>query len=141
MTDTVYGAGMMRRGRLRLLRAEVLSAQLAMLRNGPVEITIRRRFATRSQAQNNFYWVALVQPIADHTGYPPSVVHQLLKAKFLPRTVAVHDRNGTIQGEYVLGGTTRTLTVGEFADYCRAIETWVTEELGFAIPSPERVCE
>jgi len=134
MTDTIVCAGEIRRGRLRLLRADQWSAQLATLRDGAVEITIRRRFATRSQQANNFYWGVLVDTLSEATGYTPHEIHAMCKAKFLPKKIAIAARNGRLVDEFVLGGTTRTLTVGEFGDYCRAIETWMVDELGLIIP-------
>lgn len=133
--DAVYGAGVMRQGRLRLLHAERLAAHLTRLRDGAVEIAIRRRYATRSHEQNRFYWGVLVDALSEATGYTPPEIHALCKAKFLPKRLAVQDRNGRLAGEFVLGGTTRSLTVGEFGDYCRAIESWMTEDLGFTLPT------
>jgi NinB protein len=137
MSDTVLCAGEVRRGRLRVLRANHCSAQLGTLREGPVEITIRRRYATRSQEQNRFYWGVLVDTLAQAMageGWTEDDTHKFLKAQFLPKRLAAIDRNGRIHGEYVVGGSTRRLTVGEFADYLRAIETWMVDELGLVLP-------
>lgn len=133
----IFGRGVVRNGRLRIEQSNVFAAQLQSLRDGVVEIQIERKRATRSQQANRFYWGVLVDLVASHTGYTPDEIHEIFKAKFLPKRLAVQDGNGEIKGEFVIGGTTTKLTTGEFSDYCRAIEQWATEDLGIMFPSDD----
>ena len=84
------------------------------------EIAVRRCYATRSIQANRFYWKVIVGAISEHTGYTPDEVHEFLKAKFLPKRLAMCDGNGVIVDEFVIGGSTRKLKTDEFNDYCRS---------------------
>lgn len=90
--------------------------------------------ATRSLAANRWYWGVLIKALTDHTGYTAEEMHAILKAKFLPKNLAVRNRNGALVGDYVIGGTTTTLTPGEFHIYCRKARQWALEELDVAVP-------
>lgn len=131
----IFGAGIVRKGRLRIVRSDVFAAQLSELRDGPVELRVSRQRATRSTSANARYWVGIVAPIAEHTGYSPEEIHEILKAKFLPKRLAVQDGNGEIRGEFVIGGTTTTLTPADFSEYCDRAERWAAEDLGVRFPS------
>jgi hypothetical protein len=133
-TNVAYGQGEMRRGKLRIVQSTTFALALQLLRDGPVEISIERRRATRSQEANRYYWGVLVASVAEWTGYAATEVHEIFKAKFLPKPLAVANRHGEIVGEYVLGGSTARLSLPEFSDYCRDIERWATDDLGIAIP-------
>jgi hypothetical protein len=126
----VIGRGRMRDGRLRIEQANRLAAELQQLRNGVVEITIARQRVTRSEAANAFYWASLVDRLAHRTLYTPRQIHELFKVRFLPLRLAVPNRCGEVQAEVVIGGTTRGLSPVRFADYCQAIEAWLTDDLG-----------
>lgn len=132
----VFGNGVVKDGRLRILRSDVFAAQLATLRDGAVEIAISRKRATRSQEQNAWYWSCLVGLVAEHTGYSPNEIHEVYKAKFLPKRLAMCDGNGEIKGEFVIGGTTAKLTTVQFSDYCEEIRAWAAQDLGVHIPDP-----
>lgn len=132
----VYGAADVRRGRLKIHRTDVLAAQLETLRDGTYEIRLERKRASRSQEQNAWYWACLVGLVAEHTGYSPDEIHEIYKAKFIPKRVSFADSNGEIKGEFVIGGTTTRLTTVQFSDYCEAIRQWAADELGVVIPDP-----
>lgn len=63
-------------------------------------------------------------------------MHDVLKAKFLPKTLAVQDGNGEIVGEFVIGGSTVKLDKQQFSDYVRDIKAWALT-LGVEIPEAE----
>jgi hypothetical protein len=128
---------MVRGGRLKIRRSDVLSAQLAALRDGPVEIRIARQKATRSLEQNAWYWSCLVGLVAEHTGYTADEIHEIYKAKFIPKHFAIADGNGEVKGEFVIGGTTTSLSTKEFTEYAEAIRMWAADELGVVIPDPQ----
>ncbi len=144
----VIGRGWMNEGRLRIEQANRLAAELQQLRNGVVEITIARQRVTRDPAANAVYWASLVDPLARRTRYTPRQIHELFKVRFLPLRLlrafwqalqvvrflplrlAVPNRFGEVQAEVVIGGATRGLSPVRFADYCQAIEAWLTDDLG-----------
>ena len=123
------------RGTLRLNRRR-LDVLLAGHRDCSVLLTIERQHATRSLSQNAYYWGVVVQTLSEHTGFTPDEMHEVLKAKFLPKKLAVTDGNGEIKGEFVIGGTTTRLNKIQFGDYLRDIHVWASEDLRVHIPAP-----
>lgn len=103
---------------------------------GEFVLTIERRHATRSQSQNAYYWGVVAHLISEHTGYTPDEVHEFLKMKFLPKRLALQDRNGVIEGEYVVGGSTTKLNKLQFGEYLAQIQQWAAETLDVVIPDP-----
>jgi hypothetical protein len=130
--------GSVKQGRLEIRRRQELRATIARWRDGDVLITITPRRAARSVDQNAWYWGVIVEHLSEHTGHTPDELHELLKAMFLPKRLAVQDQNGEIQGEYVIGGSTTKLNKLEFGDYCERIRQWASDTLGVVIPDPDR---
>lgn len=83
---------------------------------------------------NALYWAVYVETLAEHTGYAPEEMHDILKAKFLPKKCAVQDKNGEVVGEFVIGGSTVKLNTSQFCDYLRDIKVWARESLDVEIP-------
>lgn len=130
----VFGSAEIRCGKLRLRRSDLLAAQCRSLRDGEYELRIERRKATRSLQSNRFYWGVVIKALADYTGYSPNEVHEICKAKFLPKQAAICDRNGVVVDELVIGGSTAKLDPGEFTDYIEAIVTWAVQTLDMSFP-------
>jgi len=126
----------MRRGKLQVSVTKDFTAQLKTFRDGPVTVRIERKRASRSQAQNRLYWGVYVDALSQHTGHTPDEIHDLLKAKFLPKKLAVCNGNGEVVGEYVLGGSTTKLDVLEFGAYLDAIREWALS-LSCVLPEKE----
>jgi hypothetical protein len=126
----VFALGEVACGKLLLRQADRFPEQVQQLRDGVYEIRLERLRATRSQQQNRFYWSVIMQTLADHTGHSPDELHEICKAKFLPKQLAMTDGNGEIVGEFVIGGTTTTLSTEQFRDYCDRIMAWADETLG-----------
>jgi len=114
----------------KLLLRQLLSGH----READVEIIIRRAYATRSGKQNAYYWGIVLAALSEHTGHLPEELHEILKAKFLPKSLAVCDLNGKEEGAYVIGGSTVSLSVEEFASYVNRIVIWAEDDLGVLIP-------
>lgn len=129
--------GHVRSGRLKIRRRKDLAAALRRMRDGEVLVSITRHRATRSVQQNRWYWGVIVEVLAEHTGYTPDEIHEVLKAKFLPKRIAIADGNGEVRGEFVIGGTTTRLDKVEFGEYCEAIRQWAADSLSLVIPDPE----
>ena len=106
------------------------------MRDGEVELIVRRHCATRSTAQNAWYFAGIVTPLAEHTGYDVDEMHALLKQLFLSKALALTDGNGEVVGEYVIGGATRTLNTIEFGEYCERIRRWAGDTLAVVLDGP-----
>lgn len=129
--------GTVRKGRLEIRRRKDFAAGLKRMRDGEVAVTVMPLKASRSGQQNRWYWGVIVELLSEHTGYTPDEVHEVLKAKFLPKRLAVADGNGAIRGEFVIGGTTTKLDKIAFGEFCEAVRRWAAEDLGVVIPDPE----
>lgn len=136
MTDVVT-TGSIRSGRLDIRNRKRFSEALRRMRDGEVLITVTRKHATRSVQANRYYWGVVVDLLSDHTGYTPDEIHEVLKAKFIPKKLAVSDGNGEIKGEFVIGGTTTEMNKLEFGEYITRIREWAAEELDVVIPDPD----
>lgn len=133
----VVTTGYVRGGRLELRNKRQFGERLRRMRDGEVIVTIQRARATRSIQQSRWYWGVIVDLLSEHTGFSPEEMHDVLKAKFLPKKLAVTDGNGEIQGEFVIGGSTTKLNKLEFGEYCERIRQWAAEELDVVIPDPD----
>jgi hypothetical protein len=102
--------------------------------DGPAQLTLEREQATRSREANAYYWGVVVKALAEHTGYTPDETHEVLKTMFLPKDVAIKTGRGEVVAEYVIGGSTRELTVSEFYDYVERIRQWAFEKLNVDMP-------
>ncbi len=125
------------RGRLKVRDWNAVLRQIATMRDGEVLITIERAYATRSAQSNAWYWSQVVGLVAKHTGYTADEIHEIYKAKFLPKALAFANANGEVVDELVIGGSTAKLNIPEFADYCERIREWAADELGVVIPDPD----
>lgn len=129
--------GYVRGGRLEIRNRKRLNEQIRRMRDGEVVILIERTTAARSQQQNRWYWGVIVDLLSEHTGFTPDEMHEVLKAKFLPKKLSVTDGNGEIREEFVIGGSSAKLNKVEFGEYCEAIRRWAAEELDVIIPDPD----
>lgn len=135
-TDVIASASV-KGGRLHFHNRRAFDAQVRQFREGAqVEIAVTIRRASRSLQANAWYWGCIVQLISEHTGYTPDEIHDLLKAKFIPKRLALSDGNGEIVDEFVLGGSTRKLNTLEFSAYCESIREWAAQSLDVYIPDP-----
>lgn len=140
VNDLVVASASVKGGKLFIRNRRGFDQQIAQMKDGwEVELTIQRRRATRSLQQNAYYWGVVIEAIADHTGYPPDDVHELMKQMFIPKRLAVQDGNGEIVGDYVLGGSTRTMNKLAFGDFMESIRRWAATELDVVIPDPNEL--
>lgn len=136
MTQDFVTTGAVEGGKLLLRNRKAFNEALSSMKDGEVLVTVARARATRSLSQNAWYWGVIVELISEHTGYTPDEVHELLKAKFIPKKLAVQDGNGEIKGEFVIGGSTQKLNKLTFGEYCEAIRQWAAQDLDIVIPDP-----
>lgn len=133
----IVTTGFVRGGRLEIRNRKQFAQTLRRMRDGEVIVTIEPRKAARSQPQNRYYWGVVVELISEHTGYTPEELHDYLKAKFLPKALALPDANGVIVDEFVIGGSTTKLNKLEFGEYVERIRQWAAETLDVVIPDPD----
>lgn len=122
-------------GRLKLNRRR-LALALKGKRDAELVLVLEKKHSTRSLAANAYYWAGVVGTISEHTGYTPDEVHELLKAKFLPKKVTLSDANGEIVEEVVIGVSTTKLNKIQFGEYIEAIRQWAAETLDLDIKDP-----
>jgi hypothetical protein len=140
MDRPVITSGSVTAGKLKVRHSERVTAELQRWRGpGPFEvvITIERRRAVRSLAQNAWYHGQIIDPIAEHCGYTHDEAHELMKALHLPKELAVEGRNGLLVEGYIIGGSTRKLNKLEFGEYCERVRAWALEKLDVLIPDPD----
>lgn len=138
--EEVYGSAQVKNGRLFIENRRVFDQQVALLDpRWALEVTVRRRKATRSVRANRYWWGICVQLVAEHTGYTPEEIHDIAKQMFLPKTLAVNDGNGEIKGEFVIGGSTRKLNTAEFAEFVERFKQWAATTLDVVIPDADKV--
>jgi hypothetical protein len=128
--------GSVRRGKLEVRNRDAFEKAMKTFADGEVLVRIAHIKATRSEQQNRWYWGVIVELLADHTGYSRDEMHEVLKAKFLPKRVALCDGNGVVVDDFVIGGSTAKLNKQTFGEYCEAIRSWAAESLGVVIPDP-----
>jgi hypothetical protein len=133
----VVTTGFVRGGRLEIRNRKRFAGDLGRMRDGEVLITVSRKHATRSVQANRYYWGVVVELLSEHTGYTPDEIHEVLKAKFIPKKLAVSDGNGEIKGEFVIGGTTTEMNKLEFGEFITNIRQWAADELDVVIPDPD----
>lgn len=134
----VTASGFIRNGKLHLHNRKQFDAAVAGLRDGwEVDLEITRLRATRSVQANRYYWGVVINALHDLTGYTPEELHELMKAKFLPKDLAFTNSNGDVVEAFVLGGSTRGLDTAEFYTYVERIIEWAAGSLGLYIPGAD----
>jgi hypothetical protein len=132
----VVHVGRVTRGRLDIDR-DAMAAGIRRLPDGWVTVSIAKGKPKRSDRANAYLWACLYDVIAEHTGHEPEEIHEIAKGLFLPRTVSVLDGNGTIVGDYVIGGTTTTLNPEDFGHFIERLRAWALETLGVRTEDPD----
>lgn len=131
MSKVIEATGFLKAGRL------TIDQEFWPLSDGAVIVTVQRELATRSVNQNRWYWGFVVGLVAKHTGYSIHEIHEIYKAKFLPRVLSIPGEGGEIVAEFTIGGSTTQLNTVQFAEYCEQIREWAGAELGVVIPDPD----
>jgi hypothetical protein len=138
VVSDVVASGSITGGRLFIRNRRDFDRLIGQMKDGiEVEVAITRRRATRSIQQNRYYWGVVVELLSEHTGYTADELHDFLKAKFIPKKLAICDGNGEVQDELVLGGSTRKMNKLEFGEYMESIRRWAAEALDVVIPDPQ----
>jgi hypothetical protein len=126
------------RGKLFIRGRRQFDRLVAQLPDGwEMELSLTRLRSTRSLEANAYYWGVVLAILADYTGYSADELHDVCRAKFLSKQLAVCNGNGEIVGEFVLGGSTRKLTTQEFYDYVERIRVWMRDDLDCPTDDPD----
>lgn len=124
-------------GKLLIRNRREFDRLLATWKNCPAIVTVERAHATRSKAQNDYYWSVVVARIALAWKKDAAFVHELLKAQFLPHDMANAGTNGTLMNGLVIGGSTSKLNKLQFIEFLEAIVMWAAETWKVYIPDPD----
>jgi len=132
-------AGHIEQGKLQISPSSrhILQESLLVWTDGPVNITVERRHATRSVQANAYYWGVVIKALSEYTGSTPDEIHQVLKMMFLPKDLAIASPNGEVIGEFVIGGSTTRLNTVDFYEYVETIRVWAFEKLDVDIAPPD----
>lgn len=134
----VTASGYIKAGRLIIRDRKSFDSAVLGLKDGwEVELEVTRLRATRSNQANRFYWGVVIKSLSDHTGYTSEELHELMKAKFLPKELAFLNGNGDVVEQFVLGGSTRSLDIGHFSEYIERIREWAGNALDVYIPNAD----
>ncbi len=136
--DQVVASARQRNGKLMIRNRRLFDQQIAQLKETwELEVTVQRLRATRSPQANRYWWGVCLALVSEHTGYTVDELHDIAKAKFLPKHLVFADGNGEIVGDYVIGGSTRKLNTNEFYEFVERFRQWAAEALDINIPDPE----
>jgi hypothetical protein len=123
-------------GKLIVRNRRIFDSVIAAWPNCEALLTVEKAYATRSKAQNDFYWAVVVARIAKRWKKSPQETHEVLKAIHLPHDLAMKGLNGTLMQGYVIGGSTTKLNKLMFIEYLEAIVMWAAER-DIVIPDPD----
>jgi hypothetical protein len=106
---------------------------------GTIRVSFCQHRPRRSDRQNKFYWPCFVQPFAEFLREQGEILtdeeaHELLKAKFLRRTV-VDRRTGQPVGVAIR--STTDLNTAEFNEYLDRCAYWLADMFGIVVPEPD----
>jgi len=104
-----------------------------------VVVTIEKRHASRSLAQNRYYFGVVLHEMSKETGHTVEELHEWAKREFLPKTtVILTNQAGEIVGETVIPETsTKRLNKIQFGELIEWVRLWAAEKLGIVIPDPD----
>jgi hypothetical protein len=125
------------RGKLKVGNRRRLEQAVAHMPDGDYEMTLGKKHAKPSDPQRAWYFAQIVPLCAAECGYSKDTMHEILKARHLPKDAAERKENGVLVGELVIGGSITKLNKGEMAEYCEEIRQWANGFLGLQIPEPD----
>ena len=104
---------------------------ISTLKDGELELVVRRAKRNRSNSQNSYYWGVVIPLIAEEIGELINEdVHNILREKFLKKGVDI------LGNRYEIVRSTADLSTMEFEKYLKEIRLWASMELSVKIPLP-----
>lgn len=137
MSKTFVATGVIQGGVLKIRNRRQLEAAFRRWKDGEVVITIERKHAIRSREASGYYFSVCLKLLSEHTGYTVYELHEWAKMRFIPKHVAITDRNGEVKDDLVIGGTTTHLNRVQFYEFIESIRKFSAEELDVMIPDPD----
>lgn len=125
------------RGVIRM-NAKRLAELLKGKRDCGLTVTIERQHATRSAAQNAWYWSGILVGLSERTGCTVDEMHEYCKRRFNAKRLILTNEHGEIVDEDRIGQTTTRLNKVTFGEYCEAIREWAARDLGVVIDDPDQ---
>ena len=93
----------------------------------PWRITITPYHARRSQEQNRLLW-AIYAEIAKETGNDPEMIHEAMKARFLPPVMVKIGED-----EIPVNGSSAKLDTMAFSQFVEQVQSFASSELGIQV--------
>lgn len=124
-------------GKLKIGNRKALEKAVSVMPDGTYEMTLGKKQTRPSDPQRAWYFAQIVPLCAAECGYTKDAMHEILKARHLPKDKAERKENGVLVGELVIGGSITKLSRGEMAEYCEEIRQWANGFLGLQIPEPD----
>lgn len=127
-------------GKVQYEHPELVKRVIQSFEGKRIIISVEKWVNKRSYLQNRYYWGTVVELLyVAFRDFGEDVsretVHEMLKAKFLERTMT--DKNsGEIIGHY--SGSTADLTTVEFMEYVERIQMWAMQTFEINIPEPDK---
>lgn len=115
--------------------ALVLARLLRMFKGKRVDVVVTREKKQRSDSQNKYYWSMVVPIFSEITGYEKDEAHDVLKAMFLRREVALPNGR-TVE----VVGSSADLDTKAFHEYVERCRRFMAEQ-GWNVPSPGEAVE
>lgn len=112
---------------------------LKHLKPGRYTVLIEKETHSRSLKQNAYFHGVIVQAVSDHTGYEFDEAKELLKRFCNPKTLEVVNKESGGVDEVIIGGSTASLSVEDFAAFCSRCQRWAAETLDIYIPDPNEL--
>ncbi len=131
-------SGRVEGGQLKLRNRQAMALAIAKWKDCDVVVTVEKTHAARSLAQNAFWFGVVVKLFSEHCGYRPKDMHEVLKLELLPEKRLLHDGNGEVIKEVIVGGSTARLNKIEFSDLIERAQQ-LGAEMGIQIPDPGEV--
>lgn len=95
----------------------------------------------RSNNQNRYYWGIVIDLLSEHTGFDREETHEILKHKFLRKTVWVTHNVDGVKEMNVITKSTTGLTTKQFEEFLSQIRMWSSHCLGVFIPEPNEILD
>ncbi len=118
-------AGKIEKGKLKLNDQESFQKYVNSSNDRAIELILRSPKKIRSQQQNKYYWVVIVNTLAEHLGYSSDEMHGILKYQFAGKLDTT---------------TTTDMSTIEFSEYyIKWIRDWALSEHELYLPEPNEV--
>lgn len=126
-----------RGGHLQMRNRQRFETAMRQFRDGEVIVTVERAHATRSEAQNAYYFGVVLKYLHDYTEQGVDDLHEYCKHRFNAKVLMLCDKDGVIVGEERVGQSTAKLNKLTFGEYVERVRQWMRDDLGVVTPDPD----